>query len=797
MKRLLLPVALATLMIAEVHAESFTISDIRVNGLQRVSAGSVFGALPLNVGDQVDDRELVEATRALFKTGFFQDIQLGRDGDVLVITVVERPSISSIEIEGNKAISTEDLLKGLSQSGLAEGEIFQRATLEGVRNELQRQYVAQGRYSAEIETEVIPQPRNRVALKITINEGTVASIQHINVVGNTVFPEEDLLDLFELKTTHWLSFFKNDDKYAREKLSGDLERLRSYYLDRGYINMDITSTQVSITPDKKHVYITVNIDEGEKYTVREVKLSGDLKVPEDEVRKLLLVQKGQVFSRKVMTTTSELITRRLGNEGYTFANVNGVPEAHDEDNTVSITFFVDPGKRAYVNRINFRGNTKTEDEVLRREMRQMEGGWASTYLIDQSKTRLERLGYFKEVNVETPQVPGTDDQIDVNYTVEEQPSGSITASVGFAQNAGLILGGSISQSNFLGTGNKVSIGLTRSEYQERYSFGFVNPYWTVDGVSLGWNAFYRTTDYDDLDVDVSSYAVDSYGLGVNIGYPISETSRLSFGLTVQQDDINTGVYTVDEIFDFIKQEGDRYLNFKGSIGWSESTLNRGVLATRGHSQSLVLETTLPGSDLSFYKLDYRGQIFAPLTQNTALRFHTELGYGDSYGSTAELPFYEHYYAGGFNSVRGFEDSSLGPRSTPSRGASVTGNEGTLADPDTDPLPFGGNVLIQGGVEYLFPLPFVKDQRQLRTVLFWDVGNVFDTNCSSAQKHGVAGFRSKDEACDIDFSNLASSVGVGLTWITALGPLSFSLGMPIKKPDDADTQVFQFSLGQTF
>lgn len=790
MKRLLLPAVLSALMIAEVHAESFTISDIRVNGLQRVSAGSVFGALPLNVGEQVDDRQLVDATRSLFRTGFFQDIQLGRDGDVLVVTVVERPSISGIEIEGNKAITTEDLLKGLNQSGLAEGEIFQRATLEGVRNELQRQYVAQGRYSAEIEAEVIPQPRNRVALKITINEGTVAAISHINVVGNTVFSDEDLVDLFELKTTNWLSFFKNDDKYAREKLSGDLERLRSYYLDRGYINMDISSTQVSITPDKKHVYITVNVEEGEKYSVRDVKLSGDLKVPEEDVRALLLVKEGQVFSRKIMTTTSELITRRLGNEGYTFANVNGVPEAHDEDNTVSITFFVDPGKRAYVNRINFRGNTKSEDQVLRREMRQMEGGWASTYLIDQSKTRLERLGFFKEVNVETPQVPGTDDQIDVNYSVEEQPSGSITASVGFAQNAGLILGGSISQNNFLGTGNRVSIGLTRSEYQTRYSFGFVDPYWTVDGVSLGYNAFYRTTDYDELDVDVSSYSVDSLGAGVNIGYPISETSRLTYGLTVQQDSIDTGRYTVDEIFDFIDAEGDNYLNFKGSIGWSESTLNRGVLANRGHSQSLVLETTIPGSDLSFYKLDYRGQVFTPLSDSYTLRFHTQLGYGDSYGSTAELPFYEHYYAGGFNSVRGFEDSSLGPRSTPSIGEANGGKPGTLEDPDKDPLPFGGNVLVQGGVEMLFPLPFVKDQRSLRTALFWDVGNVFDTNCSSSQKR-------LSDSCDIDFSNLASSVGVGLTWITALGPLSFSLAMPIKKPDEADTQVFQFSLGQTF
>ncbi|MEB0077089.1 outer membrane protein assembly factor BamA [Pseudomonas sp. CCI3.2] len=797
MKRLLLTAVLAVLMIAEVHAESFTISDIRVNGLQRVSAGSVFGALPLNVGETADDRRLVDATRALFKTGFFQDIQLGRDGNVLVITVVERPSVSSIEIDGNKAITTEDLMKGLKQSGLAEGEIFQRATLEGVRNELQRQYVAQGRYSAEVSTEVVPQPRNRVGLKININEGTVAAIQHINVVGNSVFPDEDLIGLFELKTTNWLSFFKNDDKYAREKLSGDLERLRSYYLDRGYINMDIASTQVSITPDKKSVYITVNVNEGEKYTVKSVKLSGDLKVPEDQVKALLLVKPGQVFSRKVMTTTSELITRRLGNEGYTFANVNGVPTPNNEDHTVDILFAVDPGKRAYVDRINFRGNTKSADEVLRREMRQMEGGWASTYLIDQSKTRLNRLGFFKEVNVETPAVPGTDDQVDVNYTVEEQASGSVTASVGFAQSAGLILGGSISQNNFLGTGNKVSIGLTKSQYQTRYNFGYVNPYFTPDGVSLGYNAFYRTTDYKNLSVDVASYAVDSLGAGVSLGYPINETSRLTYGLTVQQDQIKTGVYTVDEIFDFVNKEGNKYLNFKASAGWSESTLNKGVLATRGHSQSLVFETTTPGSDLSFFKLDYRAQYFHPLTENYTLRLHTELGYGDGYGSTSGLPFYENYYGGGFNSVRGFKDSGLGPRSTPSRGESVTGNAGTLVDPDGKALPFGGNVLIQGGVEVMFPLPFIKDQKSLRTSLFWDVGNVFDTNCGSSGSNTIAASDVKPKCDNIGLAGLASSVGVGVTWVTALGPLSFALAVPVKTPDNADTQIFQFSLGQTF
>ena len=781
MKRLLLPAVIAALMTAEVHAESFTISDIRVNGLQRVSAGSVFGALPLNVGDAVDDRRLVDATRSLFKTGFFQDIHLGRDGNVLVIDLVERPSISAIEIEGNKAINTDDLLKGLQKSGLAEGEIFQQATLEGVRNELQRQYVAQGRYSASIETKVVPQPRNRVSLKININEGTVAAIQHINIVGNKVFSTDELTALFELRTTNWLSFFRNDDKYSREKLSGDLERLRSYYLDRGYINMDISSTQVSITPDKKHVYVTVNINEGEKYRIRDVKLVGDLRVPEEEVRQLLLVKEGQIFSRKVMTSTSELITRRLGNEGYTFANVNGIPQPHDEDHTVSLTFAVTPGKRAYVNRINFRGNTKTEDEVLRREMRQMEGGWASTYLIDQSKTRLDRLGYFKEVNVETPQVPGSDDMVDVNYSVEEQPSGSVSASVGFAQSSGLILGGSINQNNFLGTGNKVNVGLTKSDYQTRYNFGFTNPYWTADGVSLGYNMFYRTTDYSNLNVNMSSYSVDSMGAGVNLGYPISETARLNYGLSAQQDKIGTGSYTVQEIHDFIAQEGSNFNTFKGSIGWSESTLNRGTFATRGYAQSLTGEITLPGSDLSFYRVDYNGQVFKPLwKKDYALRFHTHLGYADSFGSTSKLPFYENYFAGGFSSVRGFRDNSMGPRSTPNAN-----------DPDKSPQPFGGNVLVTGGAELLFPTPFIKDQRSLRTVLFWDAGSVFDTNCSAAQK------KRGESGCNLSLSDMGSTVGVGINWLTAMGPLSFSLGMPIKQPSNADTQVFQFSLGQSF
>ncbi|MDL2197963.1 outer membrane protein assembly factor BamA [Halopseudomonas aestusnigri] len=783
MKRYLLPALFSMLLAPGAHAAAFQISDIRVNGLQRVSAGSVFSALPLNIGDEVDDPELVEATRSLFRTGFFQDIQLGREGDVLVINLVERPSISSIELEGNKAIKSEDLLKGLSAAGLAEGEIFQRATLEGVRNELLRQYVSQGRYSADIEAQVIPEPRNRVALKIVIDEGSVAAISHINVVGNTVFETEDLVDLFELKTSGWFSFLSSDDKYSREKLSGDLERLRSYYLDRGYINMNVASTQVSITPDKKHVYITVNITEGERYSISDVRLSGDLVVGEDEIKRLMLIEPGQIFSRQVMTSTSDLISRRLGNEGYTFASVNGIPEINEEDKTVAVTFYVDPGKRAYVNRINFRGNTKTEDQVLRREMRQMEGGWASTYLIDQSKTRLERLGFFKEVNVETVPVPGTDDLIDVNYSVEEQPSGSVTASLGFSQSSGIILGGSISQNNFFGTGNRVSVGANRSDYQTSLSFGFLDPYFTVDGMSLGYNAFYRTTDYDELDVDVTSYAVDSFGGGFNFGYPVSDTSRISFGMSAQQDTIKSGIYTVQEILNFLDTEGDSFTNLFFDASWSQSTLNRGVFPDRGHSQSLSWHVTVPGSDLQFYTMDYRGQRFFPMTEDLTLRLHTDLGFGRGFGGTDRMPFYEHYYAGGIGSVRGFEDSTLGPKSTPN-----------VNDPDQDSLPFGGNIKITGGAEVIFPAPFVKDQRSLRTALFFDVGNIYDTQCT--QTKTVEG--DKNPGCgDVDLGELRYSVGVGLSWLTALGPLGFSLAMPLNADSADDAQVFQFTLGQTF
>lgn len=756
------------------EAAPFTVTDIRLEGLQRVSAGMLFQAFPINIGDNVEEGEIVEATRSLFKTGFFNDIQIGRDGDVLLVVVQERPSISAINIEGNEKINSEDLKKGLKQSGLSEGAIFQRATLDRLEQELARQYISQGRYGVTVDTEVTELERNRVALTINIYEGKPSTIKRINIVGNHVFDNETLLDRFSLKATNWRSFYKSDNKYSREQLAGDLERLRSKYLNNGYVNFNIESTQVSITPDKAHVFITVNVVEGDQYVIGDVSFSGDLAVSEQELALLLSVHEGDVFSNEHLTETTEAMTDRFGDEGYTFANVNAIPEIDEDNKRVDINLFVDPGKRAYVRRINFTGNTQTNDKVLRQEMRQLESGWASNKDIELSKIRLQRLGFFKEVNVETPQVPGTDDQIDVNYQVEEQPSGSVSLSLGFSGGSGVTLGVDLSQRNFLGTGKEVSVGANKSDSRTSYTFSYQDPYYTVDGVSRGFDVFVREFDFDED--DVSSYTVNSFGGNVSFGYPISETQFLSLKVGYENAEIDTGRFPVQEITSFLNAEGDDYNNFIATGRWSESSLNRGVFADRGASQSLALELSLPGSDLSYYKLTYNGKILFPLTDTFTLRFKTELGYGDSYGSTSRLPFYKHFFAGGFDSVRGFENNTLGPRSTPS-----------ATDPDQDPEPFGGNLLVTGSTELLFPLPFVKDTRSFETGFFFDAGNVFDTDCSRTSR-----------ACSkFDAGELRYSVGFAATWLSGFGPLSFALASALNEGDFEDTEFFQFSFGTSF
>lgn len=763
-------------------ADSFVVKDIRINGLQRISMGAVFNVLPLEAGTEVDDEKLADVARQLFKTGNYQDVSLYRDGDTLIINVSERPSIKSIELDGNKSIPKENLLDGLNQAGLSEGSVFQRATLDRIKLELERQYTSQGRYAARVEPKVTPLPRNRVQIDIDIKEGDVATIRGIDIVGNTTFDDETLLDEFQLKKTHFLSFFKGDDKYSRERLSGDFEALSSYYMDRGYVNFAIDSSQVSVTPDKSNVYVALNVTEGDVHTIGDVKLSGDLKGVEGDLQQLLLVKQGQTFSRQLITLTNELITKRLGNEGYTFASVNGVPSINPDTKTVDVTFYVDPGARVYVRRINFYGNGKTRDQVLRREMRQMEGAWANGQLIENSKVRLERLGFFKGVNVATKRVPGSDDQIDVNYTVEEQPSGSLNASLGYQEGTGFIFGASVSQNNFLGTGNQVSFSINRSDNQQNYSFSYLDPYFTPDGVSRGYSLFYQTTDIDEKQ-NISSWSMDRFGGNVTFGYPISEISRLNFTLGYENVRIFAGSRSPLDVWELVQY--DRYkalLNgeltqskdfhlFTVSGSWVESTLNRGVFATAGYKHSLRLEASFPGSELEYYKFNYDAERYFPISGDWVLKASTQLGYGDAYGSADKLPFFEHYYAGGFGSVRGYENRSLGPRERQS-------------PDDTGSIDaFGGNLLVLGSLELIFPAPFVKDKRSLRTLFFVDGGNVFDTK------------RLDSFGLQYDSDDFRYAYGLGLSWLTAIGPLTFSYSWQVNDAESDETKGFQFSLGR--
>ena len=759
----------------------FVIEDVRLQGLQRVSAGTVFNLIPVSVGDPLDTVAVRSTMRALFRSGYFKDIQLARDGGVLIVTLVERPAIETIELEGNKAIESEALLQGLAEQGLKEGEIFKQVTLERMGLELERQYVAQGRYGASIETDIEDLPRNRVNVKITIEEGKSSGIRHINVVGASLFPQEELLDALELKHPSLLSFYKNDDKYSREKLSGDLESLEAFYKDRGYADFEIESTQVSITPDRQQVYISIAVDEGQIYQVNKVNLVGELgDVKADDLRSLIIVQEGQTFSQALITATEERLTNALGNGGFTFATASGVPTLND-DQTVDVEFFVDSGKRAYVRRIAFTGNAMTQDEVMRRESRQMEGGWASTAQIDLTKLRLERLGYFKGVEVETPQVPGKDDQIDVNFTVEEQPSGSISGTLAYSQGYGLIIGGNYQQTNLQGSGNSLNVGLSLSNFQKSLNFNYFDPYFTMDGISRGFNVFLRRLDYDAR--NIARYSTDSAGLGVNFGLPISETQRINFGVMAEYTEITEGYYAAQEISEFIEVNGPRSANLKANISWSRSTLNRGIFADRGTSQSMAAEVSVPGSDLQFYKFIYNGERYFPITSNWTLRLRTELGFGGGYGDTPSLPFYEHFYGGGFGSIRGFENSTLGPRSTPPLDSE--GNPVYFRDRNGD--PFGGNLLVEATAELIFPMPFVDDNRQFRPAFFVDAGNVFNTNCPKVSVN-CFGF---------DADNFRYSVGVGVSWLSGMGPLTFSFAKPFQTQPYDEKEMFQFELGRTF
>ena len=744
--------------------DPFTIEDIRVEGLQRISAGTVFNSLPVRVGDTFTGSKSAAAIRALFKTGLFRDIRLEQQGGTLIVFVEERPAISGIQISGNDDIGTEDLLKALKAIGLSEGKVYNRKVLEKVEQELLRQYFSHGKYGVRLKSEVTTLTRNRVAIEITISEGKAAKIKQINIVGNTVFTEDDLLDVFKLGTSHLLSFYTKNDQYSKQKLSADLESLRSFYLDQGYVNFSVESTQVSITPDKKEIYITINIKEGAVFVLEEVKLSGKLIVDPDALIALVKVGPGDIFSRKLATETSTGIADRLGDEGYIFANVNMVPDIDQQRKTVTLTFFVDPGKRVYVRRINMLGNTKTRDEVLRREMRQMEAAVASTTKIERSKTRLNRLGFFEEVNVETPAVPGTSDQIDVNYNVVEKASGNISAGFGFSQTQGLIFNASVTQDNVFGSGKRVNFTFNNSEVSTVYRIGFFDPYFTLDGISRGFNIGYTETDAEAA--NIANYSTDVTNAGVNFGIPLSEFTRLQTNADLKRTTLKTGTCpaepntgTSEEVCNFIiDQEGDSFNTLSFAVGWSHDTLNRAIFATEGGRRSLSALITVPGLDLEYYKINYSQFHYFPMAKDLVLFLHGDVAYGDGYGDTEDLPFFEHYFAGGVKSVRGFEDNTLGPRD--SRG-------------DT----FGGDTKLVGGVEVFFPVPFLEDNKSLRMGTFFDFGYVYDS-----------GF---------DLGDLRYSAGISAQWLSPFGALTVSVAQPFNESDDDEVQNFQFAFGSGF
>lgn len=764
------------------QAQSFDVSDIRVEGLQRVSAASVFNAFPVNANDRVSEQQLAAAARDLFATGLFEDVSLAREGDVLIIQVVERPTIARLNIEGNQQISDEDLRNGLRESGLSEGQVLQLSTLEEIQRELEGVYQAQGRYSAGIDVEVDEIDEGRVQVNINVNEGEVAKIRQINIVGNEAFDDDTLRDVFELNDRPGRVFgWFSKDEYSREALAGDIERLRSFYLDRGYVNFDVTSTQVSIGPEKSEIFITLNIDEGNQFQVGDIRFAGDLQISENEANELLTINRGDTFSRGDLNASTEALRQRLGAEGFAFAEVQGIPEMAGDGETVDLVIAVNPGQRTYVRRIEFYGNTTTQDEVLRREMIQLEGAPASTESITQSRQRLERLGFFSQVEVDTQPVPGQPDLLDVTYNVEEQPSGSVSASVGFSQSAGVIYGVGLAQNNFLGTGNRVNVGAQRSDTFTSVNFAFTDPYWTLDGISRGYNLFYRETDYGDS--DISTFSTDAYGAGINFGYPISELSRLNFGASIEELTVKTYDDSASEIIRYVEDQGDDAQSLKLTASWTRNNLNRGIMPTAGNYQRVSLETGVPGSDAEYYKLRARAQQLFPINddQTWALKFTGNLGYADTLGGNDPYPFYENFYAGGLGSVRGFTSNTLGQRTTPTRDG---GRDRTL----------GGNILVEGSAEVLFPMPFVEDQRAIQPSLFLDAGNTFLSSCYDVQEADVG---RQQCSSGVDLGDLRYSVGIGLSWLTPVGPLTFSVAEPLSDKSGDDTQFFQFSLGQTF
>jgi outer membrane protein insertion porin family len=743
--------------------EPFVVKDIRVEGLQRTEAGTVFNYLPVKVGETMNDELASQAIKSLYGTGFFKDVRIEAEEDVLVVTVQERSSIAQIDLSGNKSLPTDKMKEGLKQIGIAEGQIFDKSQLDRAEQEIKRQYLSQGKYGATVKTVVSPLERNRVAVRFDIEEGAVSKIRSINIVGNQAFSMEDLRAQFLLTTPNWMSWWNKDDQYSKQKLNADLEALRSFYMNQGYLEFNIDSTQVSITPDKKDIYITVNITEGEKYTISEVKLAGETIVPEEELRPLIQVQAGETFSREKVTQSSKAISDRLSDDGYAFSNVNPVPEVNKEKHTAAFTFFVDPGKRVYVRRINVVGNTRTKDEVIRREVRQLESAWYASNKINRSKERLVRTQFFSDVNVETPAVPGTADQVDLNLSVVEQSTGSVQFGAGLSSNEGVVFGVTVNQNNFLGTGNRVSAQINTGKVNTVYSLSYTDPYFTPDGVSRGFDIYRR--DVDTSSLSIGTYNTYSYGGGVRFGIPLNERDGFNFGLAADFTKVELQNNSPKQYLDFCgNTRGCSSDSLVASAGWTHDSRDSILFTNKGVLQRLTGEVSLPVLDLQYYKIDYKHSWYTQLSKNFTFMLNGEIGYADTYGDK-NYPFFKNFFMGGVSSVRGYENGSLGPRDFDT----VTGED----------FAVGGTKRLLGNAELFFPVPGVKDSKQFRLSAFVDAGNVFGS----------------EDSYSLD--DLRYSAGLGVSWFSPFGPLKLVFAKALNAKEGDDPQVLQFQFGQQF
>lgn len=760
MKKNLLPALIAGLFALPAMAfQPFVVKDIRVEGIQRTEAGTVFSYLPVKVGDTLNDDKAAQAIKSLFATGFFRDVRIEVEKDVMVVVLQERPAISSLNFVGMKEFEKEAIVKALREVGIATGRIFDRSLLDKAEQELKRQYLSRGKYAAEITTTITPLERNRVGINFNIVEGDAAKIRQINIVGAKAFKEKELLGLFELTTPGWMTWYSKNDQYSRQKLSADLEKLKSFYLDRGYLEFNVDSTQVSISPDKQDVFITLNVTEGARFRVSSVKLAGDLTLPEVDFRKLIQVRPGEVFSRAKLNESTKAISDRLGTQGYAFANVNAAPEINREQNLVDFTIFVDPGKRVYVRRVNVTGNTKTRDEVVRREIRQMESAWYDADKVTASKERIDRLGFFSDVAVETPPVPGTSDQLDVNVKVTEKPTGNLMLGVGTSSTDKVIVSGSIAQNNFMGSGNNVSIQVNSASSGRTYALSYTNPYFTTDGVSQGFDIYHRTMDTSTLS-STANYKSTSTGGGIRFGFPINEFQSWSVGIAADTTTIDLFDNSPDYYEKYVESFGKTNISFPLTLAWVSDSKNSFFFPSKGTYQRAGLEVGLPGGDLTYYRANYQLQHFIPLSKQFTLLLGGDLGYASGYAGKG-LPFFKNYYAGGVGSVRGYKGNSLGSTQTI----------------DEDGNRVGGNRKLVANAELLWSLPGFE--KSARLGVFFDAGQIYASNDKFA------------------ISDLRYSTGLSAAWISPIGPLKFSIGRPLNKKSSDETESFQFQLGTTF